>query len=195
MVFRLGRINGVEVTEMLALAIWELTQGYPYPVECMMNSVCPAVERLPDIDSLNEIVLFELTHRRGSLREHYEEEYGKYVRELNGDQLTRKILFWIANHPKERILAEKVATALDADLLEIQDSLEKLYRADVIRRASISSFWGPAEPLMREFLKYEHYLDVEDLPREDATAELRRKVRSTLGELNRRTGHFTEIVV
>lgn len=69
-----------------------------------MNSVCPAVERLPEIDSLNEIVLFELTHRRGSLREHYEEESGKYARELNGNQLTRKILFWIANHSEERIL-------------------------------------------------------------------------------------------
>lgn len=48
---------------------------------------------------------------------------------------------------------------------------------------------------MREFLKYEHYLDIEALPREDASAELRRMVRSTLGELNRRTGHFTEIIV
>ena len=195
MVFRLSKHLGIPVTEELALAIWEITHGYPYAIESILNSDSPAMGRLPDVSALNEIVPFELTQEFGALWNHYESEYGKYVRQLNGDQTTRMILFWITNHLGERIIPEQVAEALDLDVLVVRESLEKLYRTDVIRRASISSFWGPSDPLMREFLRYEHYLDVEQLPPRDATAELRRTVRSITGEMNRKTGHFAEIIV
>ncbi|MEM7538451.1 MAG: hypothetical protein AAF639_40160 [Chloroflexota bacterium] len=35
-----------------------------------------------------------MTDLQGALREHYDEEYGKYVNELNGDNITRQILYW-----------------------------------------------------------------------------------------------------
>ncbi len=195
MIFRLGKLNGINVTEELALALWERTQGYPYPIESILSSDSPAVTQLPQIARLDEIVLFELTNKGSALWTHYEGEYGKYVRELNGDQTTRKILFWITEHADERILPDKVAEALGIDILTVRDALEKLYRTDVIQRAGITSFSGPADPLMREFLKYEHYVEVDKLTEHDAEAKLRRALNAKQGEMNRQAGHFSEVIV
>lgn len=103
MVFRLGKRNGIAVTEALALELWHLTEGYPYPVECLLNSDCPAVERLSDEAALEEILLYELTQTSGALWSHYHREYGKYIRQVNGDQTTRQTLLWIVKHPSQRI--------------------------------------------------------------------------------------------
>ncbi|MBV7335142.1 ATP-binding protein [Chloroflexi bacterium TSY] len=195
MVFRVGQVNGIEITGELALAIWEWTQGYPYSIEAILNSDCPAIESLPDVDRLDEIVLFELTESEGALWIHYESEYGKYVHELNGDDVTRKILLWIVNYPDDHIHPKRIIEAFDLDMLQVRESLDKLYQIDILDKATISTFFGPSDPLLREYLKYAHYVDVDDLPRADAAAVLSRELNRKQGQINRQTGHFTEIIV
>lgn len=195
MIFRLGTLNGIDVTEELALALWEWTQGYPYAIESILNSDSPAFEQLPAIDRLDELVLYELTNKGSALWSHYEGEYGKYVKELNGDDITRKVLFWITNHIGEHIHPRNIAELLGLDLIQVRESLEALYKIDIIDRASISTFSGPTDPLLLEFLQHEHYLDVEDLSPVDAEAKLRKQLNAKQGEMNRQTGHFSEIIV
>jgi hypothetical protein len=192
---RLGRHLDLPVTEEVAVALYELTQGYPYAIESILSSVSPDLARLPDVEALKDIVYFELTNGLGALREHYENEYGKYVRQLNGDGTTRKILFWITNHPGEHLHSRQIAEQLSLDRLQVQDSLEKLYKLDIIDRASISTFWGPTDPLLLDFLRFAHYLEVEELIPQDAEAKLRAELARQQGEINRKTGHFTEIIV
>lgn len=85
MLFRLGQANGIPVTEELAFAIWELTQGFPYPIECLLNSSAPAIDKLPSLEALEEVLLYELTQPRGALWSHYKEQFGKYIHELQGE--------------------------------------------------------------------------------------------------------------
>lgn len=193
--FRLSKHLDMPMTEELAEAIYEMTGGYPYSIERILFSESPDKERLPDVDALSDVLFFELNNELGALGKHYEEEYGKYVRELNGDQITRKILHWITNQAELHIHPRKVAEALSLDFLQVQEALEKLYKADVIDRASISTFWGPSDPLMCEYLQYAHYIDIDDLTLVDAAAKLQAKLREKQGEFNRKTGHFTEIIV
>lgn len=192
---RLGRHLDRPVTEEVAVALFELTQGYPYAIESILSSVSPDIDRLPDLDALKDIVYFEVTHGLGALREHYENEYGKYVRQLNGDGTTRKVLFWITNYPGEHLHARRIAERLGLAQLQVQEALEKLYKLDIIDRASISTFWGPTDPLLLEFLRYAHYLEVDELIPPEAEAKLRAELASQQGEINRKTGHFTEIIV
>ncbi|MEZ4734797.1 MAG: hypothetical protein R3E79_47500 [Caldilineaceae bacterium] len=179
------------------MALFELTQGYPYSIECILNSLSPDIQRLPDVAALADIVFFELTNRLGALFEHYENEYGKYgkyVEQLNGDHTIRKILYWITNHPDERIFPDKIAEQFGVGLLQGQDGLDKLYRADIIERASISTFWGPKDPLLREYLKYEHYIEIDKLTDQAAETKLRQALNRKQGEMNRQAGHFSEII-
>lgn len=195
LVFRLGKSKGLPVTEDLALTIWEMTQGYPYSIECILQSASPDLARLPDLTALNDILFFELTDGLGSLREHYEDEYGKYIRELNGDDITRKILFWLTNYPGEHLHPRRIAETLSLNFLQVRESLEKLYKLDIIQRATSSTFWGPTDPLLLEFLRYDHYVDLDDLTPQDAEAKLRHELKVKQGEMNRQAGHFTEIIV
>lgn len=195
MALRLGKSKGLAVTTELALALWEWTHGYPYSIECLLNSTAPALALLPDLDGLREIVLYEVTNREAALWKHFDSEYGKYVRALNGDETTRKLLFWLTHHPGEHIHPGKVADYFGLEVLQVRDALEKLYKIDLIDRASISTYRGPTDPLLLEFLRYEHYIDLEDLTPEAAEAKVRRELNAKQGEMNRLTGHFTEIIV
>lgn len=192
---RLGRHIGLPVTEEVALALYTLTKGYPYSIERILYSLSPDLKRLPEVAALQEIVFFELHNGLGALREHYDNEYGKYVRQLNGDGATRKILYWLTNYPGEHLHPQHIAETLQLDVIQVQEALEKLYKLDIIQRASISTFWGPTDPLLLEFLKYEHYVDIEALVPQDAETKLRRALNAKQGEMNRLTGHFTEIIV
>jgi len=197
MITYLGEARDIPVTEELAEEIVKTTQGFPYSIESIMLSRSPDVARFPDVDAVADVVNFELSHHTGTLGRHYEEEYGKYVTELNGDDLTRKILYWITNQ-KELALhihPRRVAKEINAEVLDVQKSLEKLYRLDIIQLVTGAVYTGPTDPLMRLYLNYSHYLNIENLSPDDAAKELERKLNQQQGEMNRQTGHFTEIIV
>ncbi len=144
---------------------------------------------------LNNILFFELTDGLGALREHYENEYGKYIHELNGDNTTRKILYWLTNYPGEHLHPHRVAEALELDILSVREALYKLYRLDILQRATSNTFWGPSDPLLLAYLRYEHDVNIEDLTPTDAGAKLRRELNAKQGEMNCQVGHFTEIII
>lgn len=186
MIFRMGQINSIEVTAELALTIWELTEGYPYPIERLMKSPSPATKRLPDLDALHEILLFELT--RGGLWYHYQEQYGKYISQINGDQTTRKVLLWIIKHPKRRIFADAIAADLNLKEQKVRESLEILYAADIIKSTGWFSYEDPADPMLRRYIEYQHKREVEQLAPEVAVEDL-------ISEVNRQVGHLAEVIV
>ncbi len=119
-----------------------------------MNSDCPAVERLPDETALEEILLYELTQTSGALWSHYDNEYGKVIREINGDQTARKILLWATQEPPRRIIfPQDVAEALGQEQQQACEILALLYKADVIDRVGSVSYWGPADPMLRRYIQ------------------------------------------
>lgn len=195
MIFRLGQRNQLPITEELAAAIWELTQGFPYPIECLLNSNAPAVANLPSLDALQEILLHELTQPQGALWSHYDEQYGKYIRTLNGTQTTRFILLWATKHAERRIFPDEVAADLGLDELLVHDVLKKLERTDVIQRVGTVSYWGPADPMMRRYLAYDHQLEVEKLAPQEAARDLLYEYRKLQGETSHLVGHLAEIIV
>lgn len=141
MIFRLGQYNHITITEELALAIWELTQGYPYPIQCLLNSGAPDVRNLPSLDALPKILLYELTNKGGALFEHYDGEYGKYIRELNGEGVSRRILLWSLQQPADQLIfPDRVAEALQLPLTTVMDTLGKLQRTDVLQRRGMGSY-------------------------------------------------------
>ncbi|MEM7131776.1 MAG: ATP-binding protein [Chloroflexota bacterium] len=195
LVFRLGQIHNIKVTPELAKAIWELTQGYPYPIERLMKSASPAINRLPDLDALDEILLFELTERRGGLWYHYHSEYGKYINQINGDQITRKTLLWIIKHPGQRIFADAIAAELNLDEKKVRESLEKLHEADIIHSTGWLSYEDPKDPMLHRYIEFQHHREVEQLSPEEAVQNLISEVNRIRGIANHQVGHLAEVIV
>ncbi|MBV7329332.1 hypothetical protein KFU94_13995 [Chloroflexi bacterium TSY] len=108
--FRLGDDSGISVTEELAEAIWQLTDGNPHSVQSLMNSTSPAQRNLPDIDALEEVVTYELSNPNGQLWQHYSHEFEKFSHQLNEGKTTRHLMLWVTKYPDQRVDADITVT-------------------------------------------------------------------------------------
>jgi len=200
MIYRLSEYLNLPMTEALAETIYETTFGHPYSIERILFSRSPGIEKLPELEAIGEIVAYELDDTQGALGGHYEDEYGKYVSQLNGDEVARKILYWVTNQPSTPeepadMHPRKIARTLGLTYDEVADALKKLHKIDVITHRSGTTYSGPTDPLLRNYLQYAHYRDIEDLEPADAAAKLRKELNRRQGEINRQVGHLTEIIV
>lgn len=195
MILRLGEHRQIEIKDEVAKAIWEITKGFPYSIECLLKSDCPALQDNLTVAVLQQVLTYELTQTRGALWTHYSEEYGKYIYGINGDQTTRKTLLWIIKYPGRDIFADEIAAELQLEEANVRRSLESLNAADIITLAGVSLYEGPADPLLRRYIEYVHAREVEKLAPEIATQNLLQKYHQLQGETSWRVGHLAEVIV
>ena len=195
LVFRLGNNYQLEVDDALAEAIWQLTAGFPYPIECLMTSFCPARQRYPSLDALDEVVTFELTNPAGLIWQHYREEFGKYSELLNDGQTTRKVMLWATKYPDERVEAEHVAKQLRIEVSQVRQSLEKLRWVDVVEKTGLISYQGPNDPMMRRYIEFQHYTEIDNLSPAEALKDWKKEYNRLRGQMNNLVGEVAEIYV
>ncbi|MEM7535595.1 MAG: hypothetical protein AAF639_25690 [Chloroflexota bacterium] len=195
LVMRFCQHRNIPIDYVFAYAVWKLTQGYPYAIESIMYSASPAAKHYPNIDALDEVVSFELTHPRGQLYKHYNEEFHKYSKLLNDGQTTKKVMFWATQYPDERIPVKNVAEKIGVTPQEVQESLQKLEELDIVRRASLSVFEGPTEPMLKRFIAYQYDYEIQELTRVQAAKNIETEVSGELRRMTNVMGHFAEIVV
>ncbi|MEM7536833.1 MAG: hypothetical protein AAF639_31930 [Chloroflexota bacterium] len=190
--FRLGDTYGLTVDEAFAGMVWEITGGHPYSIQCLMTSRSQAKQRFPDLDALKEVVRFELTDARGQLWHHYGAEFAKYSEELNDGLTTRKVMFWTTKYPEKRVDVKHVAKEIGESEDTIRASLEKLQWVDVVMRVGLRSHQGTSDPMLRRFIEYEYYLEIEELSPEEALKDWHQEYLSLMGKVNEFIGHVAE---
>ncbi|MEM7133166.1 MAG: Lrp/AsnC family transcriptional regulator [Chloroflexota bacterium] len=195
LVMRLGELLDIPVTEEFAYAVWDLTQGYPFAIESLMTSASPARESYPNLEALDEVVSFELTHPQGELFKHYNGEFHKYSKLLNDGQTTKQVMFWVTQYPDKRIEVAEVAEKIGVTPQEVHESLQKLENLDIVRRASMSMYVGPTEPMLKRFIAYQYDFEIQALSQEQAANNIKTEVSQELGRLTNIVGHFAEIAV
>lgn len=193
LVFRLGRFTDVEVNEELAEAIWQLTEGNAYAIQSLMNSTCPARDKLPSLSTLQEVLIFELTNHQGELWQHYREEFEKYSHQLNEGLVTRRVMLWATKYPDERIDADEVAQELGLEVKEVRASLEKLRWVDIVEKIGLISYKGPNDPIMRRFIEYQHYTEIEKLAPAEVLKDWKKEYLTLRGHANNERGKFAEV--
>ena len=195
LVFRLGKRYRVETNEELAEAIWKLTAGYPYSIRGLMISPSLARREYPSLKALEEVLLFELGNRNGTLWQHYSEEFDKYTKLLNTNQITKKVMFWAAKYPEERIDAKEIAQKTGIDLEEIHTALRKLYQVDIIDRMSWSLYQGPSDPMLRRYIEYNYRQEIEELSHKEAMKDWQKEYHSLVGRVSNFMGEVAEVYV
>lgn len=195
LVFRLANRYQIKVDDAFAEAIWRLTEGYPYPIECLMTSFSPARQRYPSLDALDEVVTFELTNSAGLLWQYYSEEFDKYSELLNQGQTTKKVLFWATKYPDERIDAKRVAEEVGIGLDEVQASLRKLYKADLVEKMGWTLYNGPNDPMLRRYIEYNYRREIDGLPAPEAVKDWKKEYNRLRGRMNNLVGEVAEIYV
>jgi hypothetical protein len=195
LVFRLGDFAQVTVNEELAETVWQLTAGYPYPIYSLMTSPCPARQRYPALDALETVQTFELTDLNGLLWQHYRQEFEKYSRQLNEGPITRQVMLWATRYPGQRIDAEHVAQELGVTAREVQAALEKLHWVDVVEKIGLISYNGPTDPMLRRYIEYQHYTEIEKLTPARALKDWEREYKRLRGQVNNFMGEVAEVYV
>ncbi|MEM7533203.1 MAG: ATP-binding protein [Chloroflexota bacterium] len=198
LVFRLRKYtndgeNRVEVDERFAEAMWQMTGGYPYSIDCLMDSQSPDRVLYPDLDALKKVVIYELTDLRGRLYQHYHEEFGRFIHELNDGDTTRRVLLWVAKHADELLMAKNIAKDLKLDQREVAVSMEKLRQADVLTRQGLISYYGPSDPMLCRYIEYQHSLEFDDFTPETVLKNWKEEYDQVRGDLNQALGEIGEL--
>jgi hypothetical protein len=192
LIFRLGQKFKLAINDTLAEAIWQLVGGYPYSVESLLTSRCPAVYRYPDLEALHEVMVYELSHVDGNLQQHYRREFAKYKEMLNGGQLTKKVMFWAVKYPDERIDTSRIAETIGVTLEEVNEALFKLNQIDLVYRSGWALFQGISDPMLRRYIEYNYRQEIESLSHEEAIKDWRHEYNRLRGQMNHLIGHFAE---
>ncbi|MEM7535117.1 MAG: hypothetical protein AAF639_23275 [Chloroflexota bacterium] len=192
LVFRLAAEYKLKADEAFAEMVWKVTKGYPYSVYCLMATKSPERKKYPNLDALNKVVEFELTNSRGQLWHHYGSEFAKYSEELNDGLTTRKVMFWATKYPKKRIDVKQIAKTIGETEATVRASLEKLQWVDIVMRVGLRSHEGPSDPMLRRFIEYEYYLEIEELSPKEALKDWHQEFLSLQGSVNKFVGHVAE---
>ncbi len=192
LVFRFGASEGFAVNEDFAEMVWQVTRGYPYGIETLLTTQCPARKQFPDLKALEAAVTYELTHLNGALWQHYTSEFTKYTEELNEGDTTRKVMFWATKYPEQRIDAKRIAKEIGETDKTVQTTLEKLQWVDIVERTGLISYQGPTDPMLRRFIEYQHYIEIENLSPEEALKDWRDEYFTLLGKVNNFVGPVAE---
>ncbi|MEM7531100.1 MAG: ATP-binding protein [Chloroflexota bacterium] len=198
LVEQLGDYNGIPVNRTFSTAIWEITKGYPYPIEALLNSGHPLIDKLPDEDALKKIATDEIALELGELWTHYDTEYGKVLQLIDND-VTHQVLTWLTKQPEPKedgdlILADQLAVELDADERSVLKALDMLYKADIITRYG-PGYYAIADPMLRRYVTYTHSVQIQKLSIRVATQNLREDYNEKIGYANERVGHLAEIII
>lgn len=195
LVFRLGEFTSTMVTEEFAEAMWQLTGGYPYSIDALMNTASPACQQFPSLDALNEAMTFELTHINGELYQHYQREFRKYSTDLNATQVTKNVMFYATKYPGEQIDMEQAAQEIGVTLEDVNVALQKLYHADVVSKMGWSMYYGPSDPMLQRYIAYHYRREIEHLAPQEAIKDWQREYKQLRGKLNNFMGEVAEMYV
>jgi len=193
LVFRYGDQLGLEITDELAETVWQYTGGNPHSVRSLMTSQCPERSNYPDTEALKKVVEYELSNANGYLARHYSKEFEKYSDDLNHGTTTRRVMLWVTQYPDKKVDAAMASEALGIDQQVARESLEKLRWADVVEKDGISSYKGPNDPMLRRYIEYQHYTEVDKLGEEALFQDWAKEYERIMGQLSRTKGELGEM--
>ncbi|MEM7532272.1 MAG: hypothetical protein AAF639_08850, partial [Chloroflexota bacterium] len=162
-------------------------------IHSIFNSEYLEENKLTDPKSLKKIAFYELGHLDGKLWQHYNEEFEKYSDLLNDGPTTKKVMLLSTKYPHQLMHPDDVAEELGLPFDEVQESLRKLYQADILQKGSVTLFKGPNDPMLRRFIKYNYKLDILKLSEKEAMADWEDEYNSILGQLSQAKGEIGEL--
>lgn len=193
--YRMAQAFNLAVNDAFAEAMWLLSGGYPYSIKSLMTSLSSERSCYPSLEALENVVSFELTDSSGQLWQYYNKQFAKYSNILNKDDRTKKVMFWATKYPEEEIDAEHIAKEIGADLDLVQDSLRKLYKADIITRVGWTLYEGSGDPMLRRYIEYNYLREIEGVSPEAAIKNWQEEYKDLCDQVKNSIGEVAEIYV
>lgn len=93
-------------------------------------------------------------------------------------------MLWATKYPGQRIDAEEVAREIEVTEKEVQTALDRLRWIDVVQKIGLTSYQGSIDPMLRRFLEYQHYTEIDKLTPVEATKDWHKEYKRLQGRMN-----------
>jgi hypothetical protein len=194
---KLGKYYGVEVNPEMSAELARRTGGNPFYLDCIFDSAGRIGKNLSNIDSVNEVISYELT--QGAIWSELYRQLNYYFMSINEKGITKNIFYFATRYKDEKIDPKRIAENMKhwkVTEVQVRDVLLALSRADLIEeKVAGTEFYNIKDPIIREFVDAWARVDVENATWEEAEAELLTKYRAMVGKYADFKGYTAELVI
>jgi hypothetical protein len=193
-VSKLANINRLHFSDEITSTIHTVTGGNPFYIKCLLDSDRLLVEKtLSTVDQFLEVYEYEISQKKGSLRDFWDTHFAVYSDKLNGEDTVAKAMYILSSQPGEDIGTHEIAAAIGESKVKTRKILQNLYDADLVSRNSLWRYQGITDPVLADYIKRVYKEQIEGQSSEEYHRFLKEEYWKKLGSLNRRIGELAEI--
>jgi predicted transcriptional regulator len=191
-VFKLGRREGIKLSEAAAAEIYRLTGGNPFYILCFFMSLGLKDKELSTLDKVEELYAFETTNRDGKMRKFWDDHFDEFADKINGDKIGLQALYQLAVAKKE-VRVEEIAATLEVEPERVRRVLKNLESADLIERQSGAIYHNISDPILAAYIEREYQTEIAGRSLNYFMKAQRKSLRKQIGSAARLLGEAAEL--
>ncbi len=178
-------VPGATVSPEDALYASAQTGGHPYYIYCLAMSKCED-KKFGGKDDIDRIIRYEIERGKiyGFWQTHFEGNR-QYINADSDETLGKKIIYYFTRYNNRPVEIGEIAETLKVPKKAVEEKIERLYLADMVRRTRARYYTFNDICLMR-FIKFVYEKDLEGVDEVDLSQQ---------NLFNTLKGRFLEIVV
>ncbi|MFQ6056233.1 MAG: winged helix-turn-helix domain-containing protein, partial [Methanosarcinales archaeon] len=206
--FKLSDKHDVPVTANTAQLISEISHGNPFYIWCAFASIKENKD-LTTAKGVEEVYKFEVTDRRGKIRDFWNEHFKRNMDLLNTKNkfgLNQKIIFYILKNKDRSVTYKEIAKKFKISERNAYSRLEDLLKADIVTERAYGIVKGLKDKMLEMCLNVIFKPIIEDIDElivaEEINKqinieieELKKKLKSMRGYINTIVGEEAEIMI
>ncbi|MCP4215247.1 MAG: hypothetical protein GY765_11345, partial [bacterium] len=203
MIYRYSHFHETPVTEETTYLIAQLTEGNPFYIAAVLNSDIEEKD-LTTVEGLLKTLEFETRDNRGDIK-HTWMEYIKSAFSRVNDRNAKNIVLYLCKNRERQVTRKELLQKLALDMTDsqLEEKLEKLVKADIIRQGGTNyDYQGIDDNLFDKVFRGVYQKEIEAFEPEEINREfsreleaLKKELQTLRGKLNYQKGYFAEYVI
>ncbi|MFQ6056714.1 MAG: hypothetical protein ACE5J3_12115, partial [Methanosarcinales archaeon] len=198
--FKLSNKYNVEVKAETAQLISEISQGNPYYIWCAFVSEKENKD-LTTVKGVEEVYKFEVTDRRGKIRDFWDEHFKMNLDLLNANfkkGLNQKIIFYILKNRDRSVSYKEIARKFKIRERSAYEVLDNLLKADLVTERAYGIVRGLKDSMLERCLKVIFKPIIEEIDEiivaEEVSKEVKQEIEKLKNKLKSMQGYINTIV-
>ena len=203
MVFKYSQILEIPVTEETAVLMAELSEGNPFYVSSVFNSMCPDMD-LAAPDGLVAAMEFETRRKNGNIRKTWMEYVHAVFSRVN-ERNAKKIVLYLCKNRDRQVTRKELLDKLDLDMddFELEQKLKALAKGGIIEEGDSNfEYRGVGDNVFDKVFRSVYQKEIEAFDEKEIRNEYKtlfekyqQKYRQLLGKFNRAKGAYAEFLI
>lgn len=203
MVYKYAQVLNIPVTEDVAYAVAQMSEGNPFYISGIFLSKCSEKD-LTTPDGLVRILDFETLDGQGNIRGVWMEYLSKVFHKVN-ERHAKRIVLYLCQHREREVTREELMTTLQLEMtdFELEQKLYALVKSDIIQQGrSNFDYRSVQDNIFDKVFRGVYQKEIEQFQPQEITNEYkalytqaRKDYQELLGRYNQTKGMFAEFAI